>query len=85
MKKRSPTKTAWLSVLIMLVGVVIGLCSLCFLNNKALAILIIILAIAVFVAGLIVNFVFVRCPHCGSHPGRISGPKCPHCGKDLEQ
>lgn len=47
--------------------------------------LVIIIAIAVFVAGIIVNLVLVRCPHCGYHPGKICGPKCPHCGKDLEE
>ena len=85
MKKRSPTKTAWLSVLIMFIGVAIGFCSLFFLDNKPMAMLVIIIAIAVFVAGIIVNLVLVRCPHCGYPPGRICGPKCPHCGKDLEE
>ena len=51
MKKRSPTKTAWLSVLIMFIGVAIGFCSLFFLDNKPMAMLVIIIAIAVFVAG----------------------------------
>ena len=85
MKKRSPTKTAWLSVLIMFIGVAIGFCSLFFLDNKPMSMLVIIIAIAVFVAGIIVNLALVRCPHCGYHPRKICGPKCPHCGKDLEE
>ena len=85
MKKRSPIKTAWLSVLIMLVGVIIGMSALFFLDNTAMLVLLGVLAAAVFAAGLIYNLVFVRCPHCGYHPGKIMGAKCPHCGKNLEE
>lgn len=85
MKKRSPIKTAWLTVLIMAIGIAVLMCSLCFLDNKAICTLILVLGTAVFASGIIINLVFVRCPHCGYHPGRISGPKCPHCGKDLEE
>ena len=36
-----------------------------------------------FVAVVLVDFVFKRCPHCGKHLGRDSGIFCPFCGKKL--
>lgn len=69
----------------MLVGVIIGMSALFFLDNTAMLILLGVPAAAVFAAGLIYNLLFVRCPHCGYHPGKIMGVKCPHCGKNLEE
>ena len=36
-----------------------------------------------FVAVVLVDFIFKRCPHCGKHLGRDSGIFCRHCGKKL--
>jgi len=36
-----------------------------------------------FVAVVLVDFIFKRCPHCGKHLGRDSGIFCPHCGQKL--
>lgn len=36
-----------------------------------------------FVAVVLVDFIFKRCPHCGKYLGRGSGIFCPHCGKKL--
>ncbi len=69
----------------MLVGVIIGMSALFFLDNTAMLILLGVPAAAVFAAGLIYNLLFVRCPHCGYHPGKIMRVKCPHCGKNLEE
>lgn len=38
-------------------------------------------------AGLILEIAFYRCPHCGSHLGRISPwlhSHCPHCGGRID-
>lgn len=29
--------------------------------------------------------IFLRCPHCKKHIGKMSARKCKHCGKDLYQ
>lgn len=39
--------------------------------------------LAAFIAVVLVDFIFKRCPHCGKHLGRDSGIFCPHCGKKL--
>lgn len=33
---------------------------------------------------LIVQFIFLRCPHCNKHLGRCEGDFCPFCGERLD-
>ena len=82
---KNPYVKAWLCVGIMMLGVVLMMTSMAFINSRALVYLFIILGIAVFAAGVILHFVIVRCPHCGSYLGRVQGPRCPHCGKDYKE
>ena len=85
MKKMHPVAAAWLSVLVMMMGVGIGLVCLAFLNHEVLFILIALAGIAVFITGVVLNIKMVRCPHCDSYLGRVAGPKCPFCGEDLNK
>ena len=85
MKKMPPVKAAWLSVLIMMIGVAIGLACLAFSDHEVLFVLTAIAGIAVFITGVVLNFIWVRCPHCDTYLGRVAGPKCPFCGEDLNK
>lgn len=76
---------AWGCVGIMMLGVLIGLSSIAFLGNDVMIVLIWILAIICFLTGMILHFVLIRCPHCGSYLGRLYGPKCPFCGRDYNK
>ncbi len=73
---------AWICVGVMMLGVVALMSSLAFLGNKVLMYIFIALGIAVFLAGIILHYVIVRCPHCGSHISRVYGSRCPHCGEE---
>jgi hypothetical protein len=85
MKKLHPVAAAWLSVLIMMIGVGIGMLGMALLDHKVLSVLAAILGIAVFIAGVVFNLIKVRCPHCDTYLGRATGPKCPFCGNDLNK
>ena len=85
MKKLHPVAAAWLSVLIMMIGVGIGMLGMALLNHKVLSVLAAILGISVFIAGVVFNLIKVRCPHCDTYLGRTAGPKCPFCGNDLNK
>ena len=85
MKKRSPIKMSFLAALLMFVGVLPLFGILLFMDNKAMTVFLIILSVVIISSGLILHFVFVRCPHCGSYLGRIMGSKCPFCGKNIEK
>lgn len=85
MKKLHPVAAAWLSVLIMMIGVGIGLLCLTLLDHEVLFVLVAILGIVVFIAGVVFNLIKVRCPHCDSYLGRVNGPKCPFCGRDINK
>lgn len=82
---RRPAAKAWLCVGIMMSGVALMMTSMAFLNNKVLLYLFLIFGIAVFIGGLILHYVIVKCPHCGSHLGRIQGPRCPYCGREYDR
>ena len=69
---------------IMMIGVVLMMSSLAFLNNEALMYLFLFLGVAGIIAGVVLHYKTVRCPHCGSHLGRVYGPRCPFCGKDYK-
>ena len=40
------------------------------------------ISIAVVIAGLILHFILVRCPHCGRWIRKPYGDCCRYCGKD---
>ena len=82
---RNMTARAWVCVGVMMLGVGLMMTAMAFLNNEALMTLFGILGIAVFIGGIILNFVIVRCPHCGSHIGRVYGPRCPYCGREYRK
>ena len=79
---RNPVAKAWICVGIMMLGVVLMMTSMAFLGNKVLLYLFLISGIAVFIAGIVLHFVIVRCPHCDSYLGRVQGPRCPYCGRE---
>ena len=76
---------AWLCVGIMMLGVALLMVSMAFLANKVLMYLFLALGIATFVAGIILNYIIVRCPHCDSHIGRVYGSRCPFCGEEYNK
>ena len=82
---RNMTARAWVCVGVMMLGVGLMMTAMAFLNNEALMYLFGILGIAVFIGGIILNFAIVRCPHCGSHIGRVYGPRCPYCGREYRK
>ena len=82
---KSPFAKAWGCVGIMMIGVVLMMSSLAFLNNEALMYLFLFLGVAGIIAGVVLHYKTVRCPHCGSHLGRLYGPRCPFCGKDYKK
>ena len=84
-KRRSPTKMAFLSALLMFVGFMPLFGILLFMDNKAVTVLFVIISVLIVSSGLVLHFVFVRCPHCGSYLGRIMGSQCPFCGKNIEK
>ena len=51
--------------------------ALAFLDNQVIMTIITILAGSCFVGGVILHYTIVRCPHCGSHLGRLYGLRCP--------
>lgn len=82
---KNPVVRAWGCVGIMMLGVAIAMSSMAFLGNKTLLYLILILGGTTFLAGIILHYVFVRCPHCDSYLGRIYGPRCPYCGREYDK
>lgn len=80
-----PVAKAWCCVGIMMAGVAVGMTSMIFINNDAMFKLMLFLGGGIFVAGVILHYAWVRCPHCGSHLGRIYGPRCPFCGNDYNE
>jgi ABC-type maltose transport system permease subunit len=82
---KNPVVRAWGCVGIMMLGVAIAMSSMAFLGNKTLLYLVLILGGATFLAGIILHYVFVRCPHCDSYLGRIYGPRCPFCGREYDK
>ena len=82
---RNPVAKAWCCVGIMMLGVGLMMTSLAFLKTPALVYLFLFIGIAVFIGGIVLHYAIVRCPHCGSHLGRIYGPRCPYCGKEYNK
>ncbi|MBP5491654.1 MAG: hypothetical protein J6Y08_02295 [Clostridiales bacterium] len=76
---------AWGCFGIMMLGAVSFMTSLAFLNNEVLLYLFLILGSVTFLAGIILHYVFVKCPHCDTHIGRVYGSHCPHCGKPFNK
>lgn len=79
---KSPVAKAWCCVGIMMLGVALLMTSMAFLNNNVLLYLFLFLGAIVFIGGVVLHYVIVRCPHCGSHLGRLYGPRCPFCGRE---
>lgn len=84
-KMKNPVAKAWLCVGIMMSGVALMMASMAFLGNKILLYLLLILGIMVFIGGIVLHYAIVRCPHCGTHLGRLYGPRCPFCGSDYNK
>jgi len=82
---KNPVVRAWGCVGIMMLGVAIAMSALVFLNNEFMLYLMMFLGAAAFLAGIILHYVFVRCPHCDSYLGRIYGPRCPYCGREYDK
>ena len=80
--KKNMVARAWGCVGLMMLGVIIGMSSMAFMNNQVMLVIVGILAFACFTGGIILHYATVRCPHCGSHLGRLYGPRCPFCGRD---
>lgn len=76
---------AWGCVGLMMLGVVFFMSSMAFINNDVMVFVMLLLGIASFLAGIILHYATVRCPHCGSHLGRLYGPLCPFCGQDYNK
>ena len=76
---------AWGCVGLMMLGVIIGMSSMAFMHNQVMLVIVGILAFACFTGGIILHYATVRCPHCGSHLGRLYGPRCPFCGRDYNK
>ena len=83
--KKNMVARAWGCVGLMMLGVIIGMSSMAFMNNQVMLVIVGILAFACFVGGIILHYATVRCPHCGSHLGRLYGPRCPFCGRDYNR
>ena len=82
---RNPVAKAWLCVGVILSGIPLMMVSMSFLDNDVLFKVFMILGIAVFIGGVILHYAIVRCPHCGTHLGKIYGPRCPFCGKEYNK
>lgn len=80
--KKNMVARAWCCVGLMMLGVIIAMSSMAFLSNRVIVTIILIVAILCFIGGVILHYATVRCPHCGSHLGRLYGPRCPFCGRD---
>lgn len=73
---------AWICLGVMTLGVVFLMSSLAFLGNRIILYIFIAHGIAAFLAGIILHYTIVRCPHCGSHIGSVYGSRCPFCGEE---
>ena len=83
--KKNMVARAWGCVGLMMLGVIIGMSSMVFMHNQVMLVIVGILAFSCFVGGIILHYATVRCPHCGSHLGRLYGPRCPFCGRDYNK
>lgn len=63
--------------ILLLVGIILMLC-----DNIFAPFLIIGGIITLF--GIIVYFLYVKCPYCKRQLGRDDGEYCPHCGRALD-
>lgn len=83
----------WLSNVLCLAGVALLLLSGAVAEGEtALALIVVcILAIILVIAGLVLAYGYLRCPHCGAslcQDGRVPMRLplyCPHCGKPLDE
>lgn len=76
-----------LSNILMLAGIIVALLLYCFNVVNALFIITAVAALALVITGVMVKYMFYRCPHC--HTGlplrTFSLPEyCPYCGERLE-
>ena len=84
----------WLSNVLCLAGVALLLLSGAVAEGEtalALIVVLCILAIILVIAGLVLAYGYLRCPHCGASlcqdfrvPMRLP-LYCPHCGKPLDE
>lgn len=82
---KSPAAKAWCCVGVMMLGAALMMSSIAFINNDVMFKLMITLGVICFIGGVILHFVIVKCPHCGTHLGRVYGHKCPFCGNDFNK
>lgn len=84
----------WLSNVLCLAGVALLLLSGAVAEGEtalALIVVLCILAIILVIAGLVLAYGYLRCPHCGAslcQDGRVPMRLplyCPHCGKQLDE
>ena len=66
-----------LSTILMLGGIILILC-----REIYMPFLLIGSIITLF--GLVVHFLYNKCPYCGRQLGRDYGDYCPHCGRALD-
>ena len=70
----------WLCVGVMAVGIfLVFLASAAVNARQGLSIL----GCLVIAAGLVLQIILVRCPHCGTWVGKYPGEFCKNCGKAL--
>ena len=43
-----------------------------------------IIGFVVVLSGLVLDFLYNKCPHCGKHMGRNRGDFCPNCGRKID-
>ncbi len=82
---KNPIVKAWICVGIMLLGPVVILVSLAFLNTPVIMRLLWVAGGLIFVAGMYLHIRLVRCPHCNSYLGKVYGHRCPFCGEDFSK
>ena len=81
---KNPKIRAWCCVGVMMLGAITGLVALWFLNQQTVFTVLCVAAVVVFFTGMLLYFIFVRCPHCDSYLGRVYGTRCPFCGKEYD-
>lgn len=74
-------KAGRISFILMILGIIIA--GIAMLIGES-AFIFLYIGIGIAIIGLIVEFLFHRCPHCGTHVGTFIGTKCCRkCGRKL--
>ena len=79
-------KSKKLSTTLLILALVVAFSLYFFKEPNALFYVLLVMSVALFMAGIIVQIIFYRCPHCrGGLPWRsFLGKYCQHCGKELD-